>query len=156
MPGAELPICEGHSLSLADGAVVLGGVGTSEFFERAEEVEDYKVCSWPQPMSGGAHQKFSHGHVPGPGHVHCRSSVLGFVVGKEWPRACALQVISARLCIGQGGCCVLVRYSGVHVMYRVVTGSWRMAMMRVCDMRRRPSSLGRRWLTVLFSSSRAR
>ena len=43
VPGTELEICEGHSLGLSDGVVSLHGVGSSGFFERAEEVEDCKV-----------------------------------------------------------------------------------------------------------------
>ena len=48
-PGTELEICEGHSLELADGAVILNGDGTSAFFEHAEEVEDYKVVLTLRP-----------------------------------------------------------------------------------------------------------
>ena len=65
-PGAELPICEGHALSLADGAVVLAGVGTSEFFERAEEVEDYKVRLAAQRRRPAV----PHGTVLAPGDAH--------------------------------------------------------------------------------------
>ncbi|KAK9916230.1 hypothetical protein WJX75_000260 [Coccomyxa subellipsoidea] len=42
VPGTELEICEGHSLGLLDGVVSLHGLGSSGFFERAEEVEDCK------------------------------------------------------------------------------------------------------------------
>ena len=36
-------MCEGHSLSIADGVVTLAGPGDPAFFERAEEVEEFKV-----------------------------------------------------------------------------------------------------------------
>ena len=36
-------MCEGHSLSIAEGVVTLLGAGDSAFFERAEEVEEFKV-----------------------------------------------------------------------------------------------------------------
>ena len=42
-PGEEMDICEGHSLSIADGIVTLLGEGDPSFFERAEEVEEFKV-----------------------------------------------------------------------------------------------------------------
>ena len=38
-----MEICEGHSLSIADGVVTLLGEGDPSFFERAEEVEEFKV-----------------------------------------------------------------------------------------------------------------
>jgi hypothetical protein len=43
-PGTELDICEEHSLGITDGVVILHGAGGPPFFERAEEVEDCKVC----------------------------------------------------------------------------------------------------------------
>ena len=44
-PGEEMEICEGHNLSIADGVVTLLGEGDPFFFERAEEVEEFKVSS---------------------------------------------------------------------------------------------------------------
>ena len=41
--GGDVEVCGGHALALEDGAVVLAGEGDAAFFERAEEVEDYKV-----------------------------------------------------------------------------------------------------------------
>lgn len=38
-------MCGGHRLACADGLVCLEGPGSAAFFERAEEVEDCKVCS---------------------------------------------------------------------------------------------------------------
>ena len=38
-----MEVCEGHSLSIADGVVTLAGAGAPSFFERAEEVEEFKV-----------------------------------------------------------------------------------------------------------------
>lgn len=40
-----LAVCDGHRLSVADGAVRLEGPGSAAFFERAEEVEDCKARS---------------------------------------------------------------------------------------------------------------
>ncbi len=37
-------MCEGHNLSIAEGVVTLLGEGDPAFFERAEEVEEFKVC----------------------------------------------------------------------------------------------------------------
>ena len=42
-PGEDMEICDGHNLSIADGVVMLLGEGDPAFFERAEEVEDFKV-----------------------------------------------------------------------------------------------------------------
>ncbi|BDA40853.1 hypothetical protein COCOBI_01-5070 [Coccomyxa sp. Obi] len=42
VPGTELDVCEGHSLGMSEGIVSLHGIGSSAFFERAEEVEDCK------------------------------------------------------------------------------------------------------------------
>ena len=39
----QLELCAEHVLSVADGCVSVHGVGSAEFFERAEEVEDFKV-----------------------------------------------------------------------------------------------------------------
>ena len=39
----QLELCPEHLLSVADGCVSVKGVGSAEFFERAEEVEDFKV-----------------------------------------------------------------------------------------------------------------
>ena len=44
-PGEEMEVCEGHNLSVADGMVTLLGEGDPSFFERAEEVEEFKVSS---------------------------------------------------------------------------------------------------------------
>lgn len=44
-PGEEMEVCEGHNLSIADGVVTLLGEGDPSFFERAEEVEEFKVSS---------------------------------------------------------------------------------------------------------------
>ena len=38
-------MCEGHKLSIAEGVVTLLGEGDPSFFERAEEVEEFKVRS---------------------------------------------------------------------------------------------------------------
>lgn len=43
--GEALDVCGGHRLACADGLVCLEGPGSAAFFERAEEVEDCKVCS---------------------------------------------------------------------------------------------------------------
>ena len=42
--GEEMEVCEAHNLSIADGVVMLLGEGDPSFFERAEEVEEFKVC----------------------------------------------------------------------------------------------------------------
>ena len=39
-----MEVCEGHNLSIAEGVVTLLGEGDPSFFERAEEVEEFKVC----------------------------------------------------------------------------------------------------------------
>ena len=39
-----MEVCEAHNLSIADGVVTLLGEGDPSLFERAEEVEDFKVC----------------------------------------------------------------------------------------------------------------
>ena len=44
-PGEEMEICDDHNLSIADGVVTLLGEGDPSFFERAEEVEEFKVCT---------------------------------------------------------------------------------------------------------------
>ena len=38
-----MEVCEGHSLSIVDSIVTLLGAGDPAFFERAEEVEEFKV-----------------------------------------------------------------------------------------------------------------
>jgi hypothetical protein len=45
--GGELSICEDHALGLEEGLMALVGPGSGAFFERAEEVEDYKVRRSP-------------------------------------------------------------------------------------------------------------
>ena len=59
--GGDLGICEGHALGLEDGLVVLAGEGDAAFFERAEEVEDYKVraCDY----SGGVPEPHAPAHL---------------------------------------------------------------------------------------------
>ncbi len=44
-PGEEMEVCEGHHLSIVDGVVTLLGEGDPSFFERAEEVEEFKVAA---------------------------------------------------------------------------------------------------------------
>lgn len=56
-PSAEeqLELCADHVLSVADGCVSVRGVGSAEFFERAEEVEDFKVGYQLHPDRPCAH-----------------------------------------------------------------------------------------------------
>ena len=45
--GEEMEVCDDHNLSIADGVVTLLGEGDPSFFERAEEVEEFKVRMAP-------------------------------------------------------------------------------------------------------------
>jgi hypothetical protein len=47
---SQLPLCEGHVLTVVDGLVLVEGAGDRAFFEKAEEVEELKVGG---PGGGG-------------------------------------------------------------------------------------------------------